>query len=206
MRINCGLPYWLNDRGRTTRLVIGCSISRIRDGAASRCFIGVAMGDTRPGVPRRALPENTVPWELWKALRIMPARLAPTKHVLYVAFRDPADHGRLRAIEHMTGWSMSACVVSDQATNRLLSKVRPPDKDSTHTFECCGARRNGPNRGELRRETECHRGETHRMRALHLGAAARRSQGLRSCIPGQSQPLLNTLPLSVAHATAPVVH
>jgi hypothetical protein len=28
--------------------------SRIRDGAASRCFIGVAMGDPRPGVPRRS--------------------------------------------------------------------------------------------------------------------------------------------------------
>jgi hypothetical protein len=65
----------------------------------------------------------------------MPVRLAPTKHVLYVAFSDPVDHGLLRAIEHMTGWSTSACVVSDQAMNRLLSKVRPPDKDSTHTFE-----------------------------------------------------------------------
>jgi hypothetical protein len=120
--------------------------------------------------PAEALPENTVLWELWKALRIMPVRLAPTKHVLYVAFSDPVDHSLLRAIEHMTGWSTSACVVSDQAMNRLLSKVRPPDKDSTHTFE------NVAEPAEMARivvsyarETECHRGETHRNGGLTFG-------------------------------------
>jgi hypothetical protein len=107
----------------------------------------------------------------------------------------------------MTGWSTSACVVSDQAMNRLLSKVRPPDKDSTHTFE------NVAEPAEMARIVVSYAGRLSatevklpEMGALHLGAAARRSQGLRSCIPGQSQPLLNTLPLSVAHATAPVVH
>ena len=157
--------------------------------------------------PAEALPESTVPWEFWKALRIMPVRFAPTKHLLYVAFSDPVDHGVLRAIEHMTGWSTSACVVSDQAMNRLLSKVRPSDKDSTHTFE------NVVEPAEMARIVASYAGRLSatEVKLTECGPyiwvrlhADRKDSDLVFRV--QSQPLLNTLPLSVAHSTAPLVH
>src|SRR5262249_9052282 len=43
--------------------------------------------------------------------------------------------GVLRAIEQMTGWSTSPCIVSDRVMDRLLSKMHSCERDSTYTFE-----------------------------------------------------------------------
>jgi Type II secretion system (T2SS), protein E, N-terminal domain len=85
--------------------------------------------------PEEIAPENAVPSELLDALRIMPVRLSPTQGTLYVAFSDPVDHGVLRAIEQMTGWNTSPCIVSDRVMDQLLSKMHSCERDSTHTFE-----------------------------------------------------------------------
>lgn len=85
--------------------------------------------------PEAIAPQNAVPSELLDTLRIMPVRLSPTQGTLYVAFSDPVDHGVLRAIEQMTGWSTSPCIVSDRVMDRLLSKMHSCESDSTHTFE-----------------------------------------------------------------------
>ena len=85
--------------------------------------------------PEEIAPQSTVPWELLNALRIMPVRLALTKGTLYVAFSDSVDHAVLRAIEQMTGWSTSPCIVSDRAMDRLLSTNNSSERDYSHTFE-----------------------------------------------------------------------
>lgn len=85
--------------------------------------------------PEETAPQAAVPWELLDALRIMPVRFSPTQGILYVAFSDPVDHGVLRAIEQMTGWSTSPCIVSDRVMDRLLAKMHSCERDSTHTFE-----------------------------------------------------------------------
>ena len=85
--------------------------------------------------PEEIAPQNAVASELLDALRIMPIRLSATQGTLYVAFSDPVDHGVLRAIEQMTGWSTSPCIVSDRGMDRLLSKMHSCERDSTHAFE-----------------------------------------------------------------------
>jgi hypothetical protein len=85
--------------------------------------------------PEEIAPQSAIPWELLNALRIMPVRLAPTQGTLYVAFSDPVDHAVLRAIEQMTGWSASPCIVSDTVMDRLLSKMHSSERDYAHTFE-----------------------------------------------------------------------
>jgi hypothetical protein len=85
--------------------------------------------------PEETAPQSAVPWELLDALRIMPVRFAPAQGTLYIAFSDPVDHTVLRAIEQMTGWSTSPCIVSDRVMDRLLSKTYSSERDSTHTFE-----------------------------------------------------------------------
>lgn len=85
--------------------------------------------------PEEIAPQNAVPWELLNALRIVPVRFSPTQGTLYIAFSDPVDHGVLRAIEQMTGWSTSPCIVSDRVMDRLLSKMYSCERDSTHIFE-----------------------------------------------------------------------
>ena len=85
--------------------------------------------------PEEIAPQHDVPWELLNALRIMPVRLVPTQGTLYVAFSDPVDHTVLKAIEQMTGWSTSPCIVSDRVMDRLLSKMHSSERDYAHTFE-----------------------------------------------------------------------
>jgi hypothetical protein len=80
-------------------------------------------------------PQDVVPWILQEALRIVPVKLAPTNGTLYIAFSGPVDHAVLRAIEKMTGWTTSPCIVSDRVMNRLLSRAHSSEKDSTHVFE-----------------------------------------------------------------------
>jgi hypothetical protein len=157
--------------------------------------------------PAENVPESTVPWELLKALRIMPVRFAPTKHLLYVAFSDPVDHGVLRAIECMTGWSTSACVVSDQAMNRLLSRGRPCDKDSTYTFE------NVAEPGEMARIMASYAGRLSATEVkltecgpyiwARLHADGKDSDLVFRILP---QPLSSTVPSSTGDSTARLLH
>jgi hypothetical protein len=93
------------------------------------------MGNPRAGIPRgnRTTERHSVGVAECSEDHACQTR-ANARH-LYVAFSDPVDHAVLRAIEQMTGWSASPCIVSDTVMDRLLSKMHSSERDYAHTFE-----------------------------------------------------------------------